>query len=95
MAENTTPAMCSEAVYEAARSAGVLIVTTGEEAAIQKFADAIQTAAYAEGRNDQWEEDRDLLRWAYSKLHHISFTKQEDALELDRFKLLLEHGVRA
>lgn len=35
------------------------------------------------------------LRWAYSKLHHINFTRQDDALMLDRFKLLLEHGVPA
>lgn len=62
MAENTTPAMCSEAVYEAARAAGLLIVTTGEEVAIQKFADAIQTAAYAEGRKDEREEQETFLR---------------------------------
>ena len=54
-----------------------------------------QTDAYAEGRKDQAEEDGELLRWAYSKLHHINFTKQDDALMLDRFKLLLEHGIAA
>ena len=48
MAENTAPAMCSEAVYEAARAAGVLIVTTGEEASIQKFADAMYAMGYAD-----------------------------------------------
>lgn len=35
----------------------------------------------------------EMLRWCYSKLHHISFSKQEDALMLDRIKLLLETGV--
>jgi hypothetical protein len=35
---------------------------------------------------------RDMVRWAYSKLHHASYSKQEDALMLDRMKLLLEHG---
>ena len=58
MSENTTPARCSEAVYQAARAAGLLIVTTDEEAAVQKFAEAIQAAAYAEGRKDEaaeWE----------------------------------------
>jgi hypothetical protein len=49
MAENTTPAMCSEAVYQAARAAGVLIVTTGEEAAIQKFAEAMYRLGYSDG----------------------------------------------
>jgi hypothetical protein len=34
----------------------------------------------------------DMVRWAYSKLHHASYSKQEDALMLDRMKLLLEHG---
>jgi hypothetical protein len=34
----------------------------------------------------------DLVRWAYSKLHHVSFTRVEDALKLDEMKLLLEHG---
>lgn len=51
--------------------------------------------AYADGRKDQQEEDLELLRWAYGKLHHISFTKMEDALMLDRMKLLLEHGISA
>lgn len=36
-----------------------------------------------------------LLAWAYSKLQHINFSKQEDALQLDRIKLLLEHGIAA
>jgi hypothetical protein len=35
---------------------------------------------------------QDMLRWAYSKLHHAGYSKQEDALMLDRMKLLLEHG---
>lgn len=35
---------------------------------------------------------QDMVRWAYSKLHHASYSKQEDALMLDRMKLLLEHG---
>jgi hypothetical protein len=48
MAENTTPAMCSEAVYEAACAAGLLIVTTSEEAAVQKFADAIYAMGYSD-----------------------------------------------
>lgn len=48
MAENTTPAKCSEAVYEAARAAGLLIVTTSEEAAVQKFADAMYAMGYSD-----------------------------------------------
>ena len=38
---------------------------------------------------------QDMVRWAYSKLHHMSYSKPEDALMLDRMKLLLEHGVIA
>ncbi len=37
-------------------------------------------------------ELHDMVRWAYSKLHHASYSKQEDALMLDRMKLLLEYG---
>lgn len=35
----------------------------------------------------------DLVRWAYSKLHMMHFSRQEDALRLDEMKLLLEHGL--
>ena len=34
----------------------------------------------------------DLIHWAYSKLHKRTYTRQEDALMLDRIKLLLKHG---
>lgn len=42
MAETTAPPACTDQEYEAARAAGLLIVTTGEEAAIHKFAEAIR-----------------------------------------------------
>lgn len=35
----------------------------------------------------------EMIRWAYSKLHHVEFSNQDDALMLDRMKLLLEHNV--
>ena len=35
----------------------------------------------------------ELVRWAYGKLVHINFTKQDDALRMDEMKLLLEHGL--
>ena len=38
------------------------------------------------------QQSRELLCWAYSKLHLVSYSKQEDALMLDSMKLLLEHG---
>ena len=42
---------------------------------------------------DAGESDlHDMVRWAYSKLHHATYSKQEDALMLDRMKLRLEHG---
>ena len=57
-------------------------------------ADFNETEAYAEGRSDQFEEDLELLRWAYSKLLYRSFDSMEDAMMMDRIKLLLEHGAR-
>ena len=43
--------------------------------------------------DDAGEGDlHDMVRWAYSKLHHVSYSKQEDALMLDRMKLLLDLG---
>lgn len=35
----------------------------------------------------------EMLTWAYSKLHSREFSKLDDALELDRLKLYVEHGV--
>lgn len=37
----------------------------------------------------------ELVLWAYSKLHAREFTRLEDALELDRMKLYVEHRVIA
>lgn len=41
MAENLTSAQCSIAEYEAARAAGLLVVTTADERAIHAFATAL------------------------------------------------------
>ena len=49
-------------------------------------------SAYAQGRADQLEDDLRLLAWAYRKLHHVSWTKQEDALAMDEIKLMLMGG---
>lgn len=51
--------------------------------------ESLLTAAYGEGRKDEREDLVRLLGWAYSKLHHVSFTKMEDALALDEIKLVL------
>lgn len=32
----------------------------------------------------------DMVRWAYSKLRHYSYSRQKDAMMLDRMKRLLE-----
>ena len=42
MSENTTPARCTEAEWNAARAAGLLVVTTADEVALHKFAEAIR-----------------------------------------------------
>lgn len=73
MSENTTPAMCSEAVYEAARAAGVLIVTAGEEAAIQKFADAIYAMGY--------EDAIDFIATGESKDSRVANLREETTYE--------------
>lgn len=36
---------------------------------------------------------QDMVRWAYSKLHHMSYSRPDDALMMDRMKLMLEHGI--
>ena len=36
-----------------------------------------------------------MVTWAYGKLHSRTFNSMDDALELDRLKLYVEHGVRA
>ena len=44
-------------------------------------------------------QERDVLRlmvtWAYGKLHSRQFAGLDDAIELDRLKLYVEHGIRA
>lgn len=47
------------------------------------------TDAYAEGRADQYSDDKELLAWAYRKLIYRSFDNMDDALQMDRIKLLL------
>ncbi len=57
--------------------------------------DDLQTDAYADGRTDQFEEDRELLTWAYRKLQPFAFVKQEDALVMDRICLLITNKIAA
>lgn len=58
----------------------------------QELEDA-KNNAYAEGRKDQLEDDRELLAWAYTKLVYRSFDNMEDALNMDRIKLLFVGGL--
>lgn len=48
-----------------------------------------QLSTHEAGQSFHLAEDLRLIRWAYNKLHHLSFSKQEDALMLDEMKLLL------
>jgi hypothetical protein len=41
--------------------------------------------------SDDLQYVHELLRWAYTKLHYRSFSSVEDALELDRIRMYLEH----
>lgn len=45
-------------------------------------------SAYADGRTDQFEEDKELLAWAYAKLVYRSFSDMDDCLNMDRIKLM-------
>lgn len=47
MSECTTAAKCTEAEYQAARDAGLLIVTVAEEIALHKFAEAMRAEGHA------------------------------------------------
>lgn len=64
-------------------------LTSEEEAELANTLPATPDEAYAEGRNDQLDDERRLLAWAYSKLSAYSFSKQEDALAMDEIKLML------
>jgi hypothetical protein len=46
--------------------------------------DCLECMAFLVGDSDA--ESRMLIKWAYSKLHHICFNKIDDALMLDRMK---------
>lgn len=48
MVDNKQSAKCSKAVYRAARAAGLLVVTSDDEAAIQRFAIAMYGEGYAD-----------------------------------------------
>lgn len=57
---------------------------------VKRLDGAVERALDAEAAG---EDPQELVRWAYGKLHNKSFNKQEDALMLDRMKLLLENGL--
>lgn len=46
---------------------------------------------FEEALKQREAELTEMLAWAYGKLHHFTFNSVEDALELDRIKLFLEH----
>lgn len=76
-------------VREEARALGCLLPSSKNDAPLTLCLGDAQTSAYAEGRKDEREDLIRLLGWAYSKLHHIDFSNQHDALALDEIKLVL------
>lgn len=67
---------------------------------VRDYARSAQAAAQGMTEAGQLEQAcheatfaRELLTWAYTKLHYRSFSDLEDALQLDRIKLYLEHGI--
>lgn len=63
MAECTTPAQLSESDYEAARAAGLLIVTVAEELRIHKFAEAIRRAGWIHATDKLPQVGQEVLLW--------------------------------
>jgi len=49
MSECTTKAQCTDEEYQAARAAGLLVVTTEDERALHAFAESIRTKAFRAG----------------------------------------------
>lgn len=47
MSENLAKAACTEQEYQAARAAGLLVITTADEVAIHAFAEAIRAEQMA------------------------------------------------
>ena len=45
--------------------------------------------AYADGCSNQFEQNKELLAWAYSKLAYRSFSDMDDCLKMDEIKLML------
>lgn len=75
MSETTAPAACTEAEFQMARAAGLLIVTTSEEFAIHKYAAFVRSA------------NNGVLRDALEELVGIVRGHIEDGDKLDSFTL--------
>lgn len=48
MTESVLPARCSQEEYEMARNAGILVVTTLDEIAVHRFAEAVRSKCAAD-----------------------------------------------
>jgi hypothetical protein len=83
MSECTTSAQCTNEEYEAARAAGLLIVTTEDERAIHAFAEAIRSA------HETWEG---LTAKEWAQLYHAL---QEDALDIAKISRKVGDSYRA
>jgi hypothetical protein len=79
----------ADSMFDAYEKLGYAVISRDEWHA--KLDDAAKDG-YAEGRNDEREENLRLLSFAYSKLQHAHFSKQEDALAMDEIKLMLLGG---
>jgi len=66
MSESTAAAACTEAEFQAARGAGLLVATTADEAAIHKFAEAIRSEFARAGKRWLWKNSDESQYWRYS-----------------------------
>jgi hypothetical protein len=63
MSENLSSAACTEQEYQLAREAGLLVVTTDDERAIHKFAEAVRALAAPAPQAAAAEEKRPMTIW--------------------------------
>jgi hypothetical protein len=69
MAENTTPAQISDSDYEAAREAGLLIVTVADEIRAHKFAEAIRRSQWIHTTEKLPQVGQQVLVWVEAERH--------------------------
>lgn len=67
MSENTAKAACTQAEFDMARAAGLLVASTGDERAIHAFAEAVRASSYVPaGVRWFWKNSDESQYWRYT-----------------------------